>query len=255
MQLIDTHTHIYLPEFNGDRDEVINRSVECGVIKLFMPNIDLHSVNTMLSVERRYPGICYPMIGLHPTSVKDDYSYQLDKLELLLTEHRFIAIGEIGIDLYWDKTRLREQITAFRQQVGLAIRYGLPVVIHSRDSFPEVFKALEEFHGENLKGVFHAFSGNSEDAERALKMGFMIGIGGMITFKNSGLDKIVKEIGPDRLILETDSPYLAPSPHRGKRNESSYLCLINRTLAGILDMSEEQTASLTFNNSIALFNL
>jgi TatD DNase family protein len=255
MQLIDTHTHTYLPEFDKDRDEVIKRSVNCGVVKLLMPNIDLQSIETMLSVSSRYPGICLPMIGLHPTSVKDDYGHQLDQMEFLLTQHKFIAIGETGIDLYWDKTHLKEQMSALKRQVEFAIKSYLPVVIHSRDSFHEVFETLEEFRGEKLKGVFHAFSGTIKDAERALKMGFKLGIGGMITFKNSGLDKVVKEIGPEHLILETDSPYLAPAPHRGKRNESSYLALINSKLAEITGLSEEQTASLTYSNSSDLFNI
>jgi len=255
MQLIDTHTHLYLPEFDTDRDEAMNRAVSSGVVKMLMPNIDFQSVDLMLSAESRYPDICYPMIGLHPTSVKEDYLSQLGKIESLVTKHKFIAIGEIGIDLYWDKTFLKEQLVAFRRQIAFANGIGLPVVIHSRESFPEVFSVLDEFEGKGLKGVFHAFSGNIKDAEKAIGMGFKLGIGGIVTFKNSGLDKIVKEIGPDNLILETDSPYLAPAPHRGKRNESSYICIINKKLAEIFGMSEEEVASITFANSTGLFNL
>jgi len=255
MKLIDTHTHLYLPEFDTDRDDVVKRAINDGVVKLLMPNIDVHSVASMLSAETRYPGICYPMIGLHPTSVKEDYLNQLDKLEELYFNHKFIAVGEIGIDLFWDKTFLKEQLYAFRRQIIFAIDKGLPVVIHSRDSFNEVFSVLNEFEGSGIKGVFHAFSGNDKDAGKAVGMGFKLGIGGIVTFKNSGLDKIVEAIGPENLILETDSPYLAPVPHRGKRNESSYICIINKRLSEIFGMCEEQTALITFNNSSLLFNL
>ena len=255
MQLIDTHTHIYLPEFDTDRDEVINRAVQKGVVKLLMPNIDIDSSFQMLSVENRYPGICFPMIGLHPTSVKEDYNSQLDKLENLADTHKFFAIGEIGIDLYWDKSHLKEQILAFTRQVSFALKSGLPVVIHSRNSFSDVFKALEEFKGSGLKGVFHAFTGSLEDAEKAIGMGFKLGIGGIVTFKNSGLDKVISLAGPQNVVLETDSPYLAPMPYRGKRNESSYLCIVNKKLAEIFGMKEEKTATVTFENSCRLFNI
>ncbi len=255
MFLIDTHTHIYLPEFDSDRDEVVKRSVSNGVVKMLMPNIDAASVESMISAEKRYPGICIPMIGLHPTSVKEDYIQQLDNLEKIFSEHKFIAIGEIGIDLYWDKTFLKEQLIALRRQILFAIEKGLPVVIHSRDSFPEVFSILEEFRGKGLTGVLHAFTGTLADAEQAIVLGFKLGIGGIVTFKNSGLDKVVKETGPESLILETDSPYLAPVPHRGKRNESSYICIINKKLAEIFGMSEHDVAEITFTNSTELFNL
>jgi TatD DNase family protein len=255
MQLIDTHTHLYLPEFDTDRDEVINRAIGNGVSKMLLPNIDMQSVDPMLSVVNRYPGICYPMTGLHPTSVKEDYVSQLDKLENLITEHKFVAVGEIGIDLFWDKTFLKEQLISFRRQIAFASENNLPVVIHSREAFPEVFSVLEEFKGTALKGVFHAFSGSVEDAGKALEMGFKLGIGGIVTFKNSGLDMVVKEIRPENIILETDSPYLAPAPYRGKRNESSYICIINKKLADIYGINEEVIASITYANSVSLFNL
>jgi TatD DNase family protein len=255
MQFIDTHTHLYLPEFDTDRDEVVYRAVNNGISKLLLPNIDIGSVNGMLNMVNRYPGICYPMIGLHPTSVKEDYLSQLDKLENLLKTRRFVAVGEIGIDLYWDKSFLKEQLISFRRQIELASDNGLPVVIHSREAFPEVFSILDQFKGRSLKGVFHAFTGTLRDAQRALSLGFKLGIGGIVTFKNSGLDKIVREIGPTDLILETDSPYLAPVPYRGKRNESSYICIINKKLADIFEMNEEDIASVTYLNSVRLFNL
>ncbi|MGB8492248.1 MAG: TatD family hydrolase [Bacteroidales bacterium] len=255
MELIDTHTHIYLPEFDSDRDQVVERAVQNGVIKLLMPNIDVESVNSMFSSEARYPGICYPMIGLHPTSVKDDYQEQLDRLTELTASHKFYGIGEIGIDLYWDRTHINEQIKAFRLQVAFGIETGLPVVIHCRNSFREVFEALEEFRGSGIKGVFHAFTGSVSDAEKAVTFGFKLGIGGIVTFKNSGLDKTVKEVGCTNIVLETDSPYLAPVPNRGKRNESSYLCIILDKLAEICGIDKEEVASVTFANSVELFKL
>jgi TatD DNase family protein len=209
----------------------------------------------MLSAVNRYPGICHPMTGLHPTSVKSDYAAQLDKLEKLFDKRRFIAIGEIGIDLYWDKSLLKEQIISFRRQIAFAYDNSLPVVIHSREAFPEVFSVLDEFKGKKLKGVFHAFTGSVEDAEKAINLGFKLGIGGIITFKNSGLDRIVSETSPENLILETDSPYLAPVPYRGKRNESAYLNIINRKLADIFGIKEEEMASITYSNSVSLFNM
>lgn len=255
MRLIDTHTHLYLPEFDYDRDEMIGRAVSSGVEKLLMPNIDISSIEPMLSAAEKYPGICFPMIGLHPTSVKDDYHSQLDEIEKTASQHKFIAIGEIGIDLYRDKTRLAEQTEAFIRQVKFAVSSGLPVVIHSRNSINEIFSALEKFNGSGLKGVFHAYSSDIRDAKKAIGMGFMLGIGGVLTYKNSILGSICKEVGPQHIILETDSPYLTPVPYRGKRNESSYICIINRKLAEILGMNEEETASITFENSCRLFNL
>lgn len=255
MQLIDTHTHLYLPEFDNDRDEVVNMALNRDVRKLLMPNIDIYSVKTMIKVESRYPGICHSMIGLHPASVKNDYLSQLDQLEKLASKHKFIAVGETGIDLYWDKTFIQEQLEAFDRQVAFALELNLPVVIHSRKSFPVIFSLLERFKGRELKGVFHAFSGNIEDAEKAISMGFKLGIGGIVTFKNSGLDEVVKEVGPENIVLETDSPYLAPAPYRGKRNESSYILLIAGKLAEIAGMTTEEVASITYNNSIELFNI
>lgn len=255
MKLIDSHTHIYLPEFDSDRDEAVKRAMESGVRKLLLPNIDIHSVEPMISAVARYPGICYPMAGLHPTSVRKDCPEQLDMLEELWSKYKFIAVGEVGIDLYWDRTFIKEQMYSLRRQIVFALEKGLPVVIHSRESFPEVFSILDEFEGTGLKGVLHAFTGTVQDAERAIKLGFMLGIGGILTFKNSGLDKIVKIIGPESLVLETDSPYLAPVPYRGKRNESSYVSIVNKKLSEILGREEEDVAAITYANSIRLFNL
>ncbi len=255
IQLVDTHTHLYLPEFDSDRDYVVRNASAAGVTRLLMPNIDTGSIGKMISLEKKYPDLCYSMIGLHPTSVRADYKDQLERIGHYLNENRFIAIGEIGIDLYWDKTFAKEQTEAFKMQVGLALSKNLPVVIHSREAFDEIFKSLEEFRGSGIKGVFHAFSGSVDQAGEAIKMGFKIGVGGIVTFKNSGLDLTVKEIGAENIVLETDSPYLAPVPHRGRRNESSYIRLINGKVAEILNMSFEEAAEITTANAFELFNL
>jgi len=255
MQLIDTHTHLYLPEFDDDRDGVVNNAVSSGVEKLLMPNIDIRSVAPMLAAENRYPGVCYSMIGLHPTSVKENYGQMMEELEKAMEEHRFIAIGEIGIDLYWDKTFIKEQTEVFRHQLDLAVSMDLPVAIHSREAFKEIFSVLDEFRGKGLKGVFHAFTGDLQTARKATEMGFRLGIGGVVTFKNSGLGKVLKEIGYQYLVLETDSPYLAPVPHRGKRNESSYICIINRKLAEIFECRVEEIAEITTSNAKDLFKI
>lgn len=254
MKHIDTHTHLYLPEFDADRDEAVARALDCGVVKMFMPNIDSGSIGQMLGVEERYPGICRSMLGLHPTSVKKDYEEELSKIEKLFNTHSWIAIGEIGIDLYWDKTFIAEQVIAFRRQCAFALGNNLPVVVHCRDSFPEVFSVLDEFRGTGLKGVLHAFTGGIPEAQKALELGFRLGIGGFVTFKNSGLPEVVKSFDIGNFILETDSPYLAPAPHRGKRNESSYICIINKKIADITGMKEEDVASATYSAAAELFN-
>ena len=255
MELVDTHTHLYLPEFDADRDETVKRAVSSNVTRLLMPNIDADSVEKMLSVENSYPGICYSMIGLHPTSVKKDYLHQLIRLEQNISDHKFVAIGETGIDLYWDKTFLSEQIIAFRRQVSLSLDLNLPIVIHSREAFGEIFSVLNEFKDSRLKGVFHAFTGDIEIAEKAISLGFRLGIGGIVTFKNSRLDTVVKTAGIENLVLETDSPYLAPAPYRGKRNESSSICIIVKKLAEVLNIEIEKVASITSANSFELFQI
>jgi TatD DNase family protein len=255
MQLIDTHTHLYLPEFDNDRDNVVENAVSSGIEKLLMPNIDTLSLAPMLTAENRYPGICHSMIGLHPTSVRENYLKQLEEIEKATDDHRFIAVGEIGIDLYWDKSFIKEQISVFRHQLSLAVSRDLPVTIHSREAFEEIFTVLNEFDGKGLKGVFHAFTGDLKTARRATDMGFMLGIGGVVTFRNSNLGSVVKELGPEKLVLETDSPYLAPVPHRGKRNESSYICIINRKLSEIFGCRPEDIADITTANARKLFKI
>jgi TatD DNase family protein len=255
MQLIDTHTHLYLPEFDDDRDIVVENAVSSGVEKLLMPNIDTRSVDPMIASGNRYPAVCHSMIGLHPTSVKEDYRQQMEEIEKAMDKHKFIAVGEIGIDLYWDKTFIKEQIEIFRHQLSIAVTKDLPVAIHSREAFAEIFSVLDEFRGKGLKGVFHAFTGDLQTARRATDMGFRLGIGGVVTFKNSGLASVIKEIGAEHLVLETDSPYLAPVPHRGKRNESSYICIINRKLAEIFECGVEDIAEITTSNAKDLFKI
>ena len=252
MQFIDTHTHLYLPEFDDDRDSSVERAINKGVEKMLLPNIDVNSIDTMMSSVERYKGRCFPMLGLHPTSVKDDYAAQIEKMENLFSVNKFIAIGEIGIDLYWDKTYINEQIQAFKKQISFAATNNLPVVIHARDSFPEIFSALEEL-SENIKGIFHAFSGTSEYAQKAINMGFKLGVGGIVTFKNSGLEKVLQNVTPHDIVLETDSPYLAPVPFRGKRNESTYLTIINKKISDIYGIEEEKMAEITYQNSVELF--
>ena len=253
MKFIDTHTHLYLPEFDADRDLSVERAINSGIEKMLMPNINIHSVDAMMRSVERYKERCFPMIGLHPTSVKDDYVDQLEKMESLFSSHNFIAIGEIGIDLYWDKTYIKEQIQAFKRQVSFAATNNLPIAIHVRESFPEVFSVLYELSN-NIRGVFHAFSGTPEYAKKAINMGFKLGVGGIITFKNAGLEKVLKSVTPHDIVLETDSPYLAPTPFRGKRNESSYLPIINKKISEIYGIKEEEMAEISYQNAIEIFS-
>ena len=256
MTLYDTHTHLYLEEFATDRREVIERAVNNGVEKLLLPNIDNTSIEGILKMEKDFPGICFPMIGLHPCSVKQDYEGQLKEIEAWLAKHKYYAIGEIGIDLYWDKAFEKEQKIAFRQQIQLAKANKLPIVIHLRNAFDETFEIVEEMNDQDLKGIFHCFSGTKDQAEKITGLGgFKLGIGGVVTFKNSGLDKVLKEINLEHLVLETDSPYLAPAPHRGKRNESSFLILIANKLAEIYAVPLEKIESITSANAKAIFGI
>ena len=255
MQFIDTHSHLYLPEFDKNRDEVINRAIREGINKICLPNIDTRSVKPMMDLVNKYPDFCFPMIGLHPTSVRKNYRDVLKKVQEYLLKENFIAIGEIGIDLYWDNTCKEEQKKAFREQITLAIDNHLPVVIHIRESFDEVFQILDDFKPDYPKGIFHSFTGNLYQANRAIAMGFKLGIGGIVTFKNSGLDKVVKDIDPKHIVLETDSPYLAPVPKRGKRNESSYLVFTAQKIAELHNITIEKIAEITTQNAIKIFNL
>jgi TatD DNase family protein len=255
MNLIDTHTHLYLPEFDSDRDEIVARAVRDGVNIMLLPNIDMKSLPGLMNTVNRYPGICFPMIGLHPTSVKEDYETELELILDTATRGNFIAVGETGIDLYWEKKFIKEQIISFRKQIDLALKLNLPIVIHARESFSQIFEILADYKGKGLTGVFHAFTGGEKEIREVLDMKFLVGIGGIVTFKNSSLPQVIASAGISNIILETDSPYLAPVPHRGQRNESSYLGFINYKVATIFGLSAAEVAGITTSNAIRLFNL
>ena len=257
MDFIDTHTHLYSSQFNEDRDEIVLKCINNGIRKLLLPNIDFTSIEGMMDLVEKYPTTCYPMLGLHPCSVDHNVDEELKKIESYFTEnHKFIAVGEIGIDLYWDKSFLTQQIKAFEIQISWAKKYNLPIVIHARDSFDQIFEVLDRLNDEQLRGVFHCFSGDLNQAKKVLSYGgFKLGVGGVVTFKKSGLDEVLKNISLEHLILETDSPYLAPTPYRGKRNESTYIPLIAQKLSSIYGISEEEIGNITTQNAKNLFNL
>lgn len=250
---IDTHTHLYSEEFNADRFDRINDAIQKGVTKFYMPNVDSTSIDDMLELEVHFPEQCLPMMGLHPCSVKESYREELDIMKKWLDLRRFSAIGEIGIDLYWDKTFIKEQELAFREQVFWALEYNYTIVIHCRNAFDEIFSILKSF--DRLpKGIFHCFSGDFIQAEKILSLGnFKLGIGGVVTFKNSGLDNVVELLKLSDIVLETDAPYLAPVPHRGKRNESSYIPLIAQKIAEIKGVTVKEVAEVTTQNAIEIF--
>lgn len=255
MNWIDTHTHLFLEQFKDDREDVIKRAIDSGVNKLLLPNIDSKSIDDLKETVKLFPDNCYPMIGLHPTSVDNNFTSELDLVKNELKSEKYIAIGEIGIDLYWDKTFIKKQQQAFATQLDLALEYNLPVVIHARESFAEIFEVLENYRDSGITGVFHSFTGTLEDANKAIDMGFMIGFNGILTFKNSGLDKIAEQVDIKHILLETDSPYLAPTPYRGKRNESSYVINVGNKLADIKGISIEDVARITTENAERLFNI
>jgi len=255
MKLIDTHSHIYSSQFENDIYDVIARAKDNNIEKILLPNVDLESIPQMMNLVSEFPDICIPMMGIHPTSIKENYREDLAIAKKYLDENKFIAIGEIGIDLYWDKTFVEQQKEAFRIQIQWSIDYGLPVVIHARDAFDEIFEVLDEFDVDNFNGVFHSFTGNIEQAQKAMDLGFYIGINGIVTFKNSGLDKVVELIPVDRILLETDSPYLAPVPNRGKRNESAFLLSVAQKIADIYKISIYDLAEITTKNAQYLFKI
>ncbi|WP_321295618.1 TatD family hydrolase [Marinifilum fragile] len=255
MNLIDTHSHIYSEDFNDDINQIIENSKEAGVEKILLPNIDSQSIDQMHSLERMFPGYCIPMMGLHPTSVKENFQDELNICKNWLNSRKYCAIGEIGIDLYWDKTFVKEQQIVFDTQINWALKFNLPIVIHSRESFDEIFEILENYTNSNLRGVFHSFSGNLEQANKAIELGFFLGINGIVTFKNSGLDKTIAKVPLEKLMLETDAPYLAPVPKRGKRNESSYVRYTAQKIAEIYQTKIEKVAEITSYNARNLFKL
>lgn len=253
--LIDTHAHIYSEEFLNDVEQVVQHAYNNDVKKIILPNIDSASIKRLTDLSDAYPHLLYPLMGLHPTSVSFDYKEELQAIEYWLEKRKFYGIGEIGIDLYWDRTFINEQKDAFRYQVRLAKGMGLPVVIHIRDSFFEVFEIIKEEQNGDLKGVFHCFSGNETEAKKIVDIGFLLGIGGIITFKNNTLKTVIKNIPVSNIVLETDAPYLTPVPKRGRRNESAYLVYIAQTVAGIYDISVEQIAKITTENARNLFGI
>ncbi len=255
MRFIDTHTHIYLEQFDADRADSISLANAAGVDRLLMPNVDASTIEAMMQVAGDYPGRCLPMMALHPTSVKQDYRRQLDEISDWFDRENFVAVGETGIDLYWDKTHFNEQIVSFQEHIGLAIKYNLPLVIHSRKSLNEIFMVLRDYQGEGLRGVFHCFPGNVPDAIKAIELGFMLGIGGVVTYKNSTMARVVEAVGLDHIVLETDAPYLPPVPHRGKRNESAWIPIIAEKIAELLKVSTDRVATATTANAVKLFGL
>ncbi len=252
MKIIDTHTHLYLPEFDNDRWDVVQKAIAAGVEKMFLPNIDTESLSPLLKLTEQFPHHCFPMTGLHPTSVHEHWEEKIKVIERSLDDHSFIAIGEIGIDLYWEKKYRKEQEEVFARQIQLALDHHLPVVIHSRESLPVIFGVLESFSS-LPPGVFHSFTGTSREARRIIEMGFLLGIGGIVTFKNSSLKEEIKPLGPQHLVLETDAPFLAPVPQRGKRNESRFLIHIADFLAALFGISPEQLADITTANARQVF--
>jgi len=253
MKLIDSHAHIYLDKFKSDREKIIERALDKGVEKIYMPNIDNSTVEDMLLVADKYPDTCIPMMGLHPGSVKEDFEKELQKIEQYLDERQYAAIGEIGIDLYWDKTFKQQQTEALRVQITWAKERRLPIVLHCRDSFDKTYAEVKAGKNADLKGVFHCFTGTLEEAERVRELGFYIGIGGIVTFKNAGLDKVIPDLDMKTVVLETDSPYLAPVPHRGKRNESNYLFSIAAKVAELRGVEVESIGDTTTKNCERLF--
>lgn len=251
---IDTHAHLYADEFAPDRADTLARCRAQEVQRIYMPNVDHASIDGMMELESRSGGMCIAMMGLHPCYVKKDFQRELYLVEAWLSKRTFAAVGEIGTDLYWDKTFWEQQKEAFTIQLGWARQYKLPVVIHCRDSIDETLALLESLGDASLRGVFHCFTGNAAQAARVLKLGFSLGIGGVATFKNGGLDKVLPDIPLQHLVLETDSPYLAPVPHRGKRNEPAYIPLVAQRVAAIKNISVEEVKQATTHNALALFD-
>jgi TatD DNase family protein len=255
MIFIDTHTHLYLDAFDRDRAQAIESALSQGVQAMLLPNIDSSTIEAMQSLSRAWPGHCYSMMGLHPTSVKADYERELQIVEEQLDQEQFVAVGEIGIDLYWDRTYEREQETAFRRQVELALHFDLPVVIHSRNSIDRIITLLQEINNPSLKGVFHCFGGSTGQAEQITGMGFYLGIGGVLTYPKSGLGRAIEPIGLRHLLLETDAPFLPPVPYRGQRNESAYIPLIAKHLSELFKTDMSEVAEMTTANAKQLFKL
>lgn len=255
MFLSDTHTHQYIPEMREQIGALMHRALENRVQKLYLPNIDSDSVKDVFSLTELYPNNCFPMMGLHPCSVKENYHEELAFISNYIDDTRVVGIGEIGMDLYWDKTFVEEQKIAFRTQINWAKQRKMPIIIHCREAFDEIYEILLEEKDELLRGIFHCFSGTEEQALKIIDLGFYLGIGGVLTYKNSGLADEIKNIDLKHLVIETDSPYLTPVPHRGKPNESSYLLHVANKLAEVMNCSLEQVANITSENAIKIFGV
>jgi TatD DNase family protein len=255
MILTDTHTHLYHETDPEKLSDLMQRSLDNKVFRLFLPNVDSESIPLVFGLSELYPDHCFPMLGLHPCDVKANYKEELDSISKEIAQRKIYAIGEIGIDLHWDKSTLSIQQEAFRIQINWAKNLGLPIVIHCREAFDEIFEILNELKDDKLRGIFHCFSGTIEQANKVIGLGFYLGIGGVLTYKNSGLDKVVQDVSLEHLVLETDSPYLTPVPFRGKPNESSYLVYIAQKLADLKQVSLEQIAEVTTRNSRMVFGV
>jgi TatD DNase family protein len=255
MQITDTHTHLFSEQLIGELDPLLETSSASGIERFFMPNIDSTSIDAMFSVEKKFPGKCFSMMGLHPCSVKENWKQEMRIVEQWLAKRKFAAVGEMGIDLYWDKTFIEEQKTVFLMQVELANAYELPIVIHTRDSFDVAYELLRKIQKREPCGIFHCFTGTAEEAKKVIDLGFYLGIGGVVTFKNGGLDKVIPEIDLKNIVLETDAPYLAPMPFRGKRNEPAYLIKVAEKIAELKNISVEEVANVTTENSKKIFNM
>ena len=253
--LIDTHTHLYASEFAADRADVIDRAKEAGVLQFVLPAIDSETTEAMHALKRDYPNTMHLMIGLHPTHVGDTVAEELAHVYAQLQQHQFVAVGEIGMDLYWDKNYKKAQQEAFAQQITWALEFDLPIVIHCRDAFDEIFEVLEGVNNTKLRGVFHCFTGDITQAQRAIDLNMLVGIGGVVTFKNAGLSETLAQIPLASVVLETDAPYLAPTPHRGKRNESSFLPLIATKVASVYGLNTHKIAQITTQNAKKIFGI
>ena len=251
--IIDTHTHLYLNEFSADIDEVMKRAGDEGVKRFYLPSIDSTETENIFALEKKYPGQCFAMMGLHPCSVKENYKEELDMVYHWLQKRKFAAIGEIGLDLYWDKTFIDQQYESFHRQIEWALQFDLPVVLHTREAMQQSIDVIKQYAGKNLHGIFHCFSGTLQNALDIIGTGFYLGIGGVITYKNSGLAEVIKEVDLKNIVLETDAPYLTPVPFRGKRNESSYLKYVVQKIAEVKNISAEEVEVVTTKNAEEIF--
>jgi TatD DNase family protein len=255
MQIIDSHTHIYLPQFDNDREAMLQRAHVAGVERFYLPAIDSETTSVMLELEEKYPGVCFAMMGLHPCSVNENYKTELDLVKNWLGKRPFAAVGEIGLDFYWDKTFTEQQYEAFRIQIEWALQYNLPINIHTRNAMQDTINVVMEYKGRGLKGIFHCFTGSYESAKQIIDTGFLLGIGGVVPYKNAGLAEALVKIPVEHLVLETDAPYLTPVPFRGKRNESSYLKYVVEKLAEVYNLPPEGVTEITSANALSIYAL